>query len=207
MDFFKHTILKVDDLIPYALNSRTHSDDQIAQIAASIREFGFTNPVLIDEDNNLIAGHGRVLAARKLKLKKVPAIVVIVLDDRKRRALVFADNKLALSRRCLTTVTRLRFLMMIRPAKTVKAQYATLTKPQYRLRQDIFNSLVMVLIFFKRRLGHLFDIQLNLTSLAMVARSRQTATCLTISSVVPFKSLAIGYIWETVQIGLLFNLL
>ena len=97
MDFFKHTILKVDDLIPFALNSRTHSDDQIAQIAASIREFGFTNPVLIDANNNLIAGHGRVLAARKLKLKKVPAIVVTGLDERKRRALVIADNKLALN--------------------------------------------------------------------------------------------------------------
>ena len=68
----------------------------MAQLAASIREFGFTKPVLIDEDNNLIAGHGRVLAARKLKLKKVPAIVVTGLDERKRRALVIADNKLAL---------------------------------------------------------------------------------------------------------------
>ena len=96
MDFFKHTILKVDDLIPFALNSRTHFDDQIAQIAASIREFGVTKPVLIDEDKTLIAGHGRVLAARKLKLKKVPAIVVTGLDERKRRALVIADNKLAL---------------------------------------------------------------------------------------------------------------
>ena len=68
MDFYKYTIANVSDLIPYALNSRTHSDEQVAQLAASIREFGFTNPVLIDEDNNLIAGHGRVLAARKLKL-------------------------------------------------------------------------------------------------------------------------------------------
>ena len=97
--------------------------------------------------------------------------------------------------------------MMIRPAKPVKAQYATLTKPQYRLRQDIFNSPVMVLIFFKRRFDHLFDLQLNLTSLAMVARSQQTATCLTMLSMVPFKSLAIGSIWVTVQIGLFFNLL
>ena len=64
MEFFKHTIARVEDLIPYALNSRTHSDEQVAQIAASIREFGFTNPVLIDEHNNLIAGHGRVMAAR-----------------------------------------------------------------------------------------------------------------------------------------------
>ena len=97
MEFYKHTIATVDDLIPYALNSRTHSDEQVAQLAASIREFGFTNPVLIDEENNLIAGHGRLLAARKLKLDVVPAIIVDAMDDRKRRALVIADNKLALN--------------------------------------------------------------------------------------------------------------
>ena len=97
MQFFEHKIVSVDDLIPYALNSRTHSDAQVAQIAASIREFGFTNPVLVDDANNLIAGHGRLLAARKLKMDQVPAIVVAGLDDRKRRALVIADNKLALN--------------------------------------------------------------------------------------------------------------
>ena len=97
MEFFKHTIARVEDLIPYALNSRTHSDEQVAQIAASIREFGFTNPVLIDEHNNLIAGHGRVMAARKLTLDEVPAIIVTDMDERKRRALVIADNKLALN--------------------------------------------------------------------------------------------------------------
>tara|TARA_R110000744_G_scaffold268751_1_gene382216 strand:+ start:61 stop:1272 length:1212 start_codon:yes stop_codon:yes gene_type:complete len=97
MEFYKHTVATVDDLIPYALNSRTHSDEQVAQLAASIREFGFTNPVLIDEENNLIAGHGRLLAARKLKLNVVPAIIVDGMDDRKRRALVIADNKLALN--------------------------------------------------------------------------------------------------------------
>lgn len=97
MEFFKHTIARVEDLIPYALNSRTHSDEQVAQIAASIREFGFTNPVLIDEQNNLIAGHGRVMAARKLTLDEVPAIIVTDMDERKRRALVIADNKLALN--------------------------------------------------------------------------------------------------------------
>ena len=97
MEFYNHTVAKVEDLIPYALNSRTHSDEQVAQLAASIREFGFTNPVLIDEKNNLIAGHGRLLAARKLKLEQVPAVVVTGLDDRKRRALVIADNKLALN--------------------------------------------------------------------------------------------------------------
>ncbi len=97
MDFFDHKIVSVSDLIPYVLNSRSHSDEQVAQIASSIREFGFTNPVLIDADNNLIAGHGRVLAARKINLETVPAIVVTGLDDRKRRALVIADNKLALN--------------------------------------------------------------------------------------------------------------
>ena len=97
MEFFDNKVIKVGDLIPYALNSRTHSDAQIAQLAASIREFGFTNPVLIDEDKNIIAGHGRVLAARKLQIDSVPCIVVTGLDDRKRRALIIADNKLALN--------------------------------------------------------------------------------------------------------------
>jgi len=97
MEFYEHKLMAVADLIPYALNSRTHSDEQVAQIAASIREFGFTNPVLIDEHSNLIAGHGRLLAARKLKLDQVPAVVVTGLDDRKRRALIIADNKLALN--------------------------------------------------------------------------------------------------------------
>ena len=96
-EFYANTIAQVADLIPYAMNSRTHSDEQVAQLAASIREFGFTNPVLIDEENNLIAGHGRVLAARKLGLGQVPAVVVTGLDDNRRRALVIADNKLALN--------------------------------------------------------------------------------------------------------------
>lgn len=94
---YEHKAIKIDKLIPYALNSRTHSDEQIAQIAASIREFGFTNPVLIDEKNNLIAGHGRVLAARKLEMQEVPAVIVTGLDDRRRRALIIADNKLAMN--------------------------------------------------------------------------------------------------------------
>jgi DNA modification methylase len=95
--FYDHKVASVADLIPYALNSREHSDDQVAQIAASIRAFGFTNPVLIDEANNLIAGHGRVMAARKLGMTEVPAIVVTGMDERKRRALIIADNKLALN--------------------------------------------------------------------------------------------------------------
>jgi len=96
-EFYANKIAQVADLIPYAMNSRTHSEEQVAQIAASIREFGFTNPVLIDEANNLIAGHGRVLAARKLNLDQVPAVVVTGLDENRRRALVIADNQLALN--------------------------------------------------------------------------------------------------------------
>ena len=84
-------------LIPYASNSRTHSDAQIAQIAASIREFGWTNPILIDGDKGLIAGHGRLLAARKLGMETVPAIVLDHLTKAQQRALVIADNQLALN--------------------------------------------------------------------------------------------------------------
>ena len=87
----------VADIIPYASNSRTHSDAQIAQIAASIREFGWTNPILIDGYNGLIAGHGRLLAARKLGMGEVPAIVLDHLSKAQQRALVIADNQLALS--------------------------------------------------------------------------------------------------------------
>jgi len=84
-------------LIPFAKNSRTHDDAQVAQIAASIREFGFTNPVLIDEANGIIAGHGRVMAARKLKLSEVACIRLSHLSDAQKRAYVIADNKLALN--------------------------------------------------------------------------------------------------------------
>jgi DNA modification methylase len=76
-------------------NSRTHSDEQVAQIAASIKEFGFTNPVLVDGDKGIIAGHGRILAARKLGLKDVPTIELAHLTEAQRRAYVIADNKLA----------------------------------------------------------------------------------------------------------------
>lgn len=89
--------LPLDRLIPYARNSRTHSDEQTAQIAASIREFGFTNPVLIDAEDGIIAGHGRVLAARKLGLEKVPCIRLGHLTETQKRAYVIADNKLALN--------------------------------------------------------------------------------------------------------------
>ena len=88
---------KIEDLIPYVKNSRTHSEDQIAQIAASIKEFGWTNPVLIDGDNGIIAGHGRVMAARKLKFKEVPTIELKDLTETQRKAYIIADNRLALN--------------------------------------------------------------------------------------------------------------
>ena len=89
--------MDIEDLIPYARNSRTHSDEQVSQIASSIKEFGFTNPILIDQDGGIIAGHGRVLAARKLGLSQVPAILVDYMTEAQKRAYVIADNKLALN--------------------------------------------------------------------------------------------------------------
>lgn len=89
--------VSIEALIPYARNSRTHSDAQVAQIAASIKEFGFTNPVLIDQDAGIIAGHGRTLAARKLGLKEVPCIRLPNLSEAQKRAYVIADNNLALN--------------------------------------------------------------------------------------------------------------
>lgn len=88
---------KTDDLIPYVNNSRTHSEPQVNQIASSIKEFGFTNPVLIDEDEGVIAGHGRIMAAKKLKLDEVPCIVLNGLTEAQKKAYVIADNKLALN--------------------------------------------------------------------------------------------------------------
>ena len=87
----------VADLIPYAANSRTHSDAQVAQIAASIKQFGWTNPILVSGDDTIIAGHGRLLAARKLGMDEVPAIVLDHLSKPQQRALVIADNQLALN--------------------------------------------------------------------------------------------------------------
>lgn len=89
--------LALKELTPYANNSRTHSAEQVDQIVASISEFGFTNPVLISDDGEIIAGHGRVLAAKKLKLKTVPCIRLGHLTEDQRRAYVIADNKLALN--------------------------------------------------------------------------------------------------------------
>jgi ParB-like chromosome segregation protein Spo0J len=87
----------IQDLIPYARNSRTHDDAQVAQIAASIKEFGWTNPVLLDGENGIIAGHGRVMAASKLGEKEVPTIELSHMDENQKRAYIIADNKLALN--------------------------------------------------------------------------------------------------------------
>lgn len=95
--FPPYKTMAVADLIPYARNARTHSDAQVAQIAASIREFGFTNPVLVDGDRGIIAGHGRVMAARKLGMTEVPTIELGHLTDAQRKAYILADNKLALN--------------------------------------------------------------------------------------------------------------
>lgn len=89
--------VSVADLIPYAANSRTHSDEQVTQIAASIREFGFTNPILINSEKTIIAGHGRLMAAKKLGLEQVPAITLDHLNKAQQKALVIADNQLALN--------------------------------------------------------------------------------------------------------------
>ena len=87
----------VTALIPYAKNSRTHDDAQVAQIAASIKEFGWTNPILVDGDNSIIAGHGRLLAARKLGYKEVPTIELTDLTETQKKAYIIADNRLALN--------------------------------------------------------------------------------------------------------------
>jgi len=92
-----YRLVPIDALAPFARNARTHSDAQVAQIAASIREFGWTNPILVDGNNGVIAGHGRLLAARKLGLTEVPVIELAHLSETQKRAYVIADNRLALS--------------------------------------------------------------------------------------------------------------
>ena len=86
-----------DSLIPYVNNSRTHSDEQVTQVASSIKEFGFTNPLLIDEQGGIIAGHGRLMAANKLGLEQVPTITLAGLTEAQRKAYIIADNQLALN--------------------------------------------------------------------------------------------------------------
>ena len=95
-DKTKFKFASVSDLIPYARNSRTHSDAQVAKIAASIREFGFLNPVIVDGENGVIAGHGRIMAAQKLGLSQIPVIEAAHLTEAQKRAYVIADNRLAL---------------------------------------------------------------------------------------------------------------
>ena len=89
--------IKIEKLIPYARNSRTHSDAQVTQIASSIKEFGWTNPILIDGEKGIIAGHGRLMAAKKLGMTEVPVIELDHLTEPQKRALIIADNKLALN--------------------------------------------------------------------------------------------------------------
>jgi DNA modification methylase len=95
--FYPNLLVKVAEIVPYSRNTRTHSDTQIAQIAASITQFGFTSPLLIDETNTLIAGHGRLEAAKLLNLPELPAILLEGLSDAQKQALRIADNKLALN--------------------------------------------------------------------------------------------------------------
>jgi ParB-like chromosome segregation protein Spo0J len=87
----------INKLVPYARNARTHSDEQVGQIAASIREWGWTTPILVDEEGSIIAGHGRTLAAQRLKMTEVPVMVAAGWSDAKKRAYVLADNKLAMN--------------------------------------------------------------------------------------------------------------
>lgn len=91
------TYKRVEDLIPYVNNARTHSDDQVTQIASSIKEFGFNNPILTDGENGVIAGHGRLLAAKKLGLETVPTIELSGLSEAQKKAYILADNKIALN--------------------------------------------------------------------------------------------------------------
>lgn len=93
----EYAMRPVDKLVPYANNARTHSAEQVGQIAASIAEFGFTNPLLVTPEDVIIAGHGRLLAAQKIGMTEVPCIIVSGLTDAQRRALILADNRLALS--------------------------------------------------------------------------------------------------------------
>lgn len=95
-EFPEYKTVSVVSLIPYARNSRTHSDAQVAKIAASIREFGFLNPIIVDGNSGIIAGHGRVMAAQKLGLSNLPVIEAGHLTEAQKRAYIIADNRLAL---------------------------------------------------------------------------------------------------------------
>jgi ParB family transcriptional regulator, chromosome partitioning protein len=94
---FKTVLTDVDKITPYEKNSRTHTQEQIEQIANSIMEFGFTNPVLIDEKNTILAGHGRLKAAKYLSIDKIPTVQILGLNEKQKKAYVIADNKIALN--------------------------------------------------------------------------------------------------------------
>ena len=96
MDFPSYKTVSTKSLIPYARNSRTHSDAQVAKIAASIKEFGFLSPIITDAENGIVAGHGRILAAQKLGITEVPCIEAAHLTEAQKRAYIIADNRLAL---------------------------------------------------------------------------------------------------------------
>lgn len=89
-------LIPIDELVPYANNARTHSKEQINKIRSSLREFGFVNPVLIDKEKNIIAGHGRCLAAKEEGIKEVPCVLVEYLTEAQKKAYILADNRLAL---------------------------------------------------------------------------------------------------------------
>lgn len=93
----KIATVKISDIVPYINNARTHSEDQIMQIRSSIREFGFTAPIIIDKEKNLIAGHGRIAAAKLEGMSEVPAVIVSGLSEGQKKALIIADNKIALN--------------------------------------------------------------------------------------------------------------
>lgn len=97
MKYLKIEYLNLDELIPYENNSRKHSEGQLKQLEKSIKENGFTNPLLVDEENNILAGHGRLLAAKGLGMPTVPCVRIVGLSELQKRAYVIADNKLALN--------------------------------------------------------------------------------------------------------------
>jgi ParB-like chromosome segregation protein Spo0J len=109
-DGLKIVLRPIESLVPFARNPRVHSDEQVAQIAASIKEFGFTNPILLDGENGLIAGHGRLAAAKLLGLKTVPCIELGHLSESQKKAYVIADNKLALNASWYEELLRLELL-------------------------------------------------------------------------------------------------
>ncbi len=112
--------VKVAALVPYARNARTHSDAQVDQLAASIREWGWTMPILIDGDGGIIAGHGRILAAQKLGIEEVPAMTETGWTDAQKQAYILADNKLALIAAIFTAVSLARSFALSRLFEAIR---------------------------------------------------------------------------------------